>query len=87
MVDLRPATIIDVACALANRNLTAEEHAFYLGSVTGRRTCSQFALEPRSLQQRKDIPVVSAAVASTTTRAATTTTTTTTRAAATTTRR
>lgn len=88
MVDLRPATIIDVACALANRNLTADEQAFYLGSVTKRLTCGEFPSEPRSLQQRKDIPVVSAAVA--TTRAATTTTrpaTATTRAATTTTRR
>jgi hypothetical protein len=72
MVDLRPTSIIAAACRMANRNLMGEEQLFYLGSITGSRTCADFPFEARSLQQRKDIPVVSATT--TTTRTATTTT-------------
>ena len=72
MIDLRPQSLVDVACAMANRNLTDEEQVFYLGSVTSRKTCPQLPREPRSLRQRTDIPVVSAALVTTTTPASTT---------------
>ncbi|MEO8694475.1 MAG: TIR domain-containing protein [Acidimicrobiales bacterium] len=86
MVDLRPSSIIAVACRMANRNLTDEEQLFYLGSVTRRATCPDLPREPRSLQPRTDIPVISAAIVTTTTTTTTRAAATTTRAAATTTR-
>ena len=83
-VDLNPATMIEVACTLANRNLTGDEQAFYLGAGTSHATCPDLPQEPRSLQQRKDVPVISAPAVTTTT---TTTRPTSTTRAATTTRR
>lgn len=53
--DLRPTSWLELACARANRNLTASEWHQYVGSADYGKTCEEQPVHPSVIQWGKDL--------------------------------